>query len=91
MLSTTNRQILILENPESDAFEQVIFMLKENVIREEEILVNEAREVVARYMKKYEKGVRCLKKGSGKVKSTLAAMAGGALMGAFFSCLLFWF
>ena len=91
MPKTKNRQILILENPESKNFAQVIFVLKENVVQEEQLLLHEARAVVAKYISKYEKGIRRLKNKEKKLQNTLTAIAGGAIMGAFLSCLLFWF
>lgn len=56
MKEMDNKRVLILSDLESPYFEQTIFILKQDVIREEDKLVNEARAIVERYVKKYEAG-----------------------------------
>ena len=90
MQQTQGRRILIVEDIESTAFEKAILILKENVVREEEIVINEAREVVLKYMQKYEKGSRGIQKKKRRVLSHLLATGSGALMGGVLSCLLLW-
>ena len=88
MQKTKNRRILIVEDVESATFEQAVFILKENVVREDELVVNEARETVLRYIKRYEKGVKRLRKNKKRPLSYVAATGGGLVAGTLLALLL---
>ena len=88
MQKTENRRILIVEDTNSPLFERAVLILKENVVREEEMVVNEARETVLRYIKKYEKGIRRLKASRKRTASYMATLGGGMVAGTLLASLL---
>ncbi len=88
MQKTKNRRILIVEDTDSPLFERAVLVLKENVVREEEMVVNEARETVLRYIRKYEKGIRRLKTGKKRTVSYMATLGGGMVAGTILTSLL---
>ena len=82
MKNTKNKRVVILSAP-SPYFEQCIFILKEQVMSEEEKLLNEARSVAEAYEKRCEKS-RTLILGEKKRKYSPLVMLGvGTLVGIF--------
>lgn len=80
MKITDNRRAIILTETGSPYFEQGIFVLKENVVKEEEKLLNEARGVAERYAKKCETGKTLVKiKSKNTLKCVISAAVGGAI------------
>ena len=89
MKTTENKRVVILSNLESPYFEQTIFILKENVIKEEEKLLNEARSILDKYMKRCERGSILLKPSRTKTMQTICAVVSGVAAGALLALLVF--
>ena len=81
MKTTANRRILILSDLESPYFEQSVFILKENVVKEEEALLNEARSIVDKYIKRGERGSLLTRPKEKRVMKSVFSMAIGAAAG----------
>ena len=81
MKTTANRRILILSDLESPYFEQSVFILKENVGKEEEALLNEARSIVDKYIKRCERGSLLTRPKEKRVMKSVFSMAIGAAAG----------
>lgn len=77
---TDNNRAIILSAKESPYFKQCIFILRENVVKEEDRLINEARNIAERYSKKCENS-RALVKTRRKngFKYGISVLAGGIL------------
>ena len=58
---TGNEHAIILTKTDSPYFKECIFVLKENVVKEEDKLLNEARNVAEMYAKKCEKSKMLVK------------------------------
>lgn len=82
MKTTANKRVVILSELESPYFEQTIFILKENVIKEEEKLLNEARSIVDKYMKRCERGSILVHAPRKRAVQTFFTLTGGAAAGA---------
>lgn len=90
MRITDNRRAIILTGKDSPYFEQSIFVLKENVVLEEDKLLNEARSVAERYAKKCEKSRSLIKNNrSNRIKCALSAVSGGVFGAIFVLAIIF--
>lgn len=77
---TDNNRAIILTAKESPYFKQCIFILRENVVREEDRLINEARNIAERYSKKFEKSRTLVNsKGKNALKCGISVLLGGVL------------
>ncbi|MBQ2897676.1 MAG: hypothetical protein IJE46_05085 [Clostridia bacterium] len=65
MKKTTNRRVIILSDLDSGYFEQAVFFIKATVRSSEDVLINEANNIVNEFSKKYairKSAARCSKK-----------------------------
>lgn len=82
MKNTKNKRVVILSSP-SPYFEQCIFILKEQVMSEEEKLLNEARSVADSYEKRCEKSRMLVFNDKKKKYNSLLMLSVGTLVGIF--------
>ncbi len=83
MKNTKNKRVVILSTP-SPYFEQCIFILKEQIMSEEEKLLNEARSVAENYEKRCEKSHLLISSDKKRKYSSLLMLSIGTLVGIFF-------
>jgi len=79
---TDNRRAIILTETGSPYFEQGIFILRENVVKEEDKLLNEARSVAERYAKKCEISRNFVKTGKNNALKNGGFLLLGGVFGA---------
>lgn len=90
MKMTESKHMIMLPDTKSKYFEQVFFVLKENVVCEDEKLLNEARCIVEKFEKRCEKGSNLLRETKkGRLSNLISAGVGAAFCGIVFLALSF--
>ena len=81
MKITESKRIVILSDLSSRYFTQGIFVLRENVMIEEERLLNEAREIAEKYAKRCEKSRALVKTDRKRIIMSFLFLLAGILSG----------
>ena len=81
MKITESKRVVILSDLSSKYFTQGIFILRENVMLEEERLLNEARDVAEKYAKRCEKSRLLVKTDKRRILMSVLCLVAGILSG----------